>query len=173
MYYLLPVIAFVNVYESNINIHVFMEVIGFQMVLSLILMLMAALIAKSLKLDKGLSATFKNSIVLINSGNYGVPMSELVFATNPLGMTIQIIVMTIQNIITYTYGLFNSVSARYEGAGLLKQFLKMPIIYALFLGILFQLLQIKVPAFLWSPIQSAADAFLAIALLTLGAHCLY
>lgn len=120
-----------------------------------------------------MAANLKNSIVLVNSGNYGLPVSELVFSTNPLGMTIQIIVMTIQNFITYTYGLFNSVAAKHEGTGILVKLIKMPILYALLLAVLFQAFQIKIPAFIWNPVESAADAFLAIALLSLGAQIAY
>ncbi|WP_249869158.1 AEC family transporter [Oceanobacillus saliphilus] len=173
MYYLLPVIAFVNVYQSEIDIQVFMEVIGFQLLLCLILMAGSALAAKMLKLDRGMTANFKNSIVLLNSGNYGLPVSELVFQTNPLGMTIQIIVMTIQNFVTYTYGLFNSVAAKHDGKGIFIILLKMPILYALLLAVLFQAFQINIPAFIWNPIESASAAFLAIALLSLGAQIAY
>src|SRR5690625_1937866 len=169
-YYLLPVVGFVNIYESKIDGKVFLEVIGFQLFLSVMLMLLSASFAKLLKLDKGMTANFKNSIVLMNSGNFGLPVSQLVFQANPLGMTIQIIVMTVQNFITYTYGLFNSVAVKTEGSKVMYEFLKMPMLYALLLGLLFQTFQIKIPLFLWNPIESVADAFLAIALLSLGAQ---
>lgn len=173
MYYLLPVVGFVNMYESQIDGKIFLEVISFQLLLALLLMVFSAAVAKLLKLNRGMTANFKNSIVLVNSGNYGLPVSQLVFSSNPLGMTIQIIVMTVQNFITYTYGLFNSVSVHRKDSKAMLEFLKMPMLYALLLGLLFQFLQIKIPAFLWNPIQSAADAFLAIALLALGAQVAY
>lgn len=169
-YYLLPTVGFVNVYESDIDGKVFLEIIGFQFVLCVLLMIISSLLAKMLKLDKGMSANFKNSIVLVNSGNYGLPVSQLVFAGNPLGMTIQIVVMTIQNFVTYTYGLFNSVSVNHQGSKVIYEFLKMPMLYALMLGLLFQTFDIGIPAFIWNPIENIADAFLAIALLSLGAQ---
>lgn len=79
MYYLLPVVAFVNVYQSNIDIQIFIGVIGFQFVLCLILMIGAALLSKILKLDKAMAANLKNSIVLVNSGNYGLPSKRTCF----------------------------------------------------------------------------------------------
>src|SRR5690606_40335002 len=60
-------------------------------------------------------------------------LSQLVFQANPLGMTIQIIVMIIQNFITNTYGLLNSVSVHNKGTKALYEFLKMPMLYALIL----------------------------------------
>jgi len=170
MYYLLPTVGFVNVYQSKIDGGIFFKVVVFQLSLALLLMVISSLLARVMKLNKGMSANFKNSIVLVNSGNYGLPVSQLVFQHNPLGMTIQIIVMTVQNFITYTYGLFNSISTRHQGSKLLAELLKMPMLYALILGFLFQFFNVKIPQFLWNPIQDISDAFLALALLTLGAQ---
>lgn len=169
-YYLLPVVGFVNIYESDINGKILVEIVGFQIVFSVLLMVISSFLGKVLKLDKGMSANFKNSIVLMNSGNFGLPVSQLVFSANPLGMTIQIIITAIQNFITYTYGLLNSVTVNNKGSKALYEFLKMPMLYALILGLLFQGLKIKIPAFLWHPIKSIDEAFLTIALLTLGAQ---
>lgn len=173
MFYLLPTVGFVNIYKSEIDGKVFLEVIGFQLLLLLLLMVLSAGIAKIMKLDKGMAANFKNSIVLMNSGNYGLPVSQLIFQANPLGMTIQIIIMAIQNFITYTYGLLNSVTVNNRSSKALLEFLKMPMLYALLLGLAFQAFHIKIPVFLWNPIENVANAFLAIALLALGAQVAY
>lgn len=169
-YYLLPVVGFVNIYQNKIDLKVFLEIISFQLILCMILIIISAQLVKILKLDKGSGANLKNSIVLMNSGNYGLPVSQLVFQGNPLGMTIQIVVMIIQNFITYTYGLLNSVSVHHSGSKAFYEFLKMPMLYALFLGVAFQAFHIKIPLFLWNPIENIADAFLAVALLSLGAQ---
>lgn len=63
-------------------------------------MIISAAISKTAKFDKGLSSTFKNSIVLNNAGNFGLPVSQLVFQHNPLGASIQIVVMIFQNLLT-------------------------------------------------------------------------
>lgn len=168
--YLLPTVGFVNLYQSKINAGIFINIIWFQLLLSILLMFFSAILAKILKLDKGMSANFKNSIVLMNSGNYGLPVSQLVFQGNPIGLTVQIIVMAIQNFITYTYGLLNCVSVRYKGANAIIEFLKMPMLYALIAGLMFQIFNIKIPLFLWKPLENVADAFLAMALLSLGAQ---
>src|SRR5699024_3346262 len=169
-FYLLPVVGFVNIYKSEIDGKVFLEIIGFQLLLCLLLILMSTMFAKLIKLDEGMSANFKNSIVLMNTGNFGLPVSQLVFHSNPLGMTLQVIIMTIQNFITYTYGLLNSVSVENKGTKVIYEFLKMPMLYALILGLVLQSLHIKIPTFLWNPLENVASAFLAIALLSLGAQ---
>src|SRR5699024_3407807 len=133
-------------------------------------MVYGAIMSKILKLDRGMTANFKNSIVLMNSGNYGLPVSQLVFQSHPLGLTVQVIVMTIQNFVTFTYGLLNSVSVHYQGSQMIKEFFKMPMLYALILGVGFQYFQIMIPEFLWQPLVNVSDAFLAMALFALGAQ---
>ena len=173
-YLLLPVVAFVNVYESEIGLGILFDVLFFQAILSILLMIFSYLVVKTLKLDRGMSALYKNSVVLINSGNFGIPVSQMLFSQHPLGMTIQIIVMLIQNFITYAYGLLNSVSVHAKSRGAaFGQFLKLPMLYALLLGVFLKAIHLELPNFIWEPLENLSDAFLAIALLTLGAQLAY
>ncbi|MFS0689449.1 AEC family transporter [Sporosarcina sp. 179-K 8C2 HS] len=169
-YCLMPAAVFINLYKTEIDVQVLFEIVGYLFAFSLSLIVVTAIISKLLKLDKGESAIFKNSISLINSGNYGIPVSQLLFQANPLGISIQIIVMVFQNVLTYTYGLYNLISATKTGLEILRSLLKMPIIHAMILGSLLNWLQVPIPNFIWSPISHLADAFLAIALVLLGAQ---
>ena len=169
-YCLMPAAVFINLYETEIDVQVLIEIIGYLIAFSLLIIVVTSIIGKLLKLDKGETAIFKNSISLINSGNYGIPVSQLLFQANPLGISIQIIVMVFQNILTYTYGLYNLISATKSGLEIIKALLKMPIIHAMILGGLLNWMQAPIPAFLWTPISHLADAFLAIALILLGAQ---
>ncbi|MBO1514553.1 AEC family transporter [Metabacillus bambusae] len=167
---LLPTLSFVNIYETSLKGEILVRILGFLTIQNLILMLLSAMLAKVFKFDQSLSATFKNSVVLNNSGNFGLPVSQLVFHENPLGTSIQVVVTIFQNFITYTYGLMTSVSVNTKGLGAMKEFFKNPIIYALLLGMIFNALTIKIPFFIWRPIDDISNAFLAIALITLGAQ---
>ena len=169
-YLLMPALSFVNIYQNEIDAHTLLHVLSFLIIQSLCLMALSAGIAKAAKFDNSLSATFKNSVVLVNSGNFGLPISQLVFHQNPLGLSIQIIVLIFQNLLTYTYGLYNSVSVNTRGLQAMKVFLKNPVIYAFLAGLLCHSLSIQIPGFIWTPIENLAAAFLAIALVTLGAQ---
>ncbi len=169
-YCLMPAAVFTNLYETNIEMKVLLEIIGYLLLFSLSLMIISSLVSKIFKFENEDSAIFKNSVVLINSGNYGIPVSQLLFQANPLGISIQIIVMVFQNIITYTYGLYNLISMTKSGLEILKELLKLPIIYAMILGGLLNGLQINVPEALLIPMNHLANAFLAIALILLGAQ---
>jgi malate permease and related proteins len=170
VYFLLPAVCFVNIYESKMSSELISQTLVFLLLFNILLILTSMFIAKANKFDRKLTATFKNSMVLSNSGNYGLPVSELVFAANPAGMSIQIIVSIFQNLLTFTYGFFNSVSADSSGREILRKIMRLPVIYALLLAILLKWLRIEIPQFLWKPIENSSNAFLAVALVTLGAQ---
>lgn len=170
VYFLLPAVCFVNIYESNMSSKLISRTLLFLTLFNILLILTSMVIAKVNRFDRKLAATFKNSMVLSNSGNYGLPVSDLVFAANPGGMSIQIIVSIFQNLLTFTYGFFNSVSAESSGRDILRKIMSLPVIYALLLAILLKWFHIDIPQFLWKPIENASNAFLAVALVTLGAQ---
>jgi malate permease and related proteins len=172
-YFLMPCVSFVNIYQNNVGGETLLHILTFLVLQGLSLMIISALISKAAKFENSLASTFKNSVVLNNSGNFGLPVSQLVFQHNPIGSSIQIIVMIFQNLLTYTYGLLNSVSVDNSGVKAMREFLKNPVIYAFLLGLLFHLYHIKLPTFIWTPIENTSNAFLAVALVTLGAQSAY
>jgi malate permease and related proteins len=169
-YCLMPAAVFTNIYETEIQFKVLLDIIGYLLIFSLCSMILGSLASKLMKLDKGETAIVKNSIVLMNAGNYGLPVSQLLFHSNPLGLSIQIIVLVFQNMMTYTYGLYNLISASKTGWQIIKSFLQLPIIYAIILGGLLHALQINIPDFVWVPVDQLANSLIAIALILLGAQ---
>jgi predicted permease len=169
-YLLMPAVGFTSTYGSTLGGNIFVYIISFLAIQNLFLIGVSTGISKVFKFENRLSATFKNSVVLINSGNFGLPVSQLVFQHNPLGLSIQVVFMIFQNLLTYTYGLYNSLSVDSKGFQAMKIFLRNPVFYAFLLGIFLQATSIKIPEFIWTPIENTSNAFLAIALITLGAQ---
>ncbi|WP_019415347.1 AEC family transporter [Paenisporosarcina sp. TG20] len=169
-YCFMPAAVFMNIYKTDIDFQVLLEIIGYLLIFSFCLMIVSLLISKVLKLDKGEAGVFNNSVVLMNSGNYGIPVSQLIFQGNPLGISIQIIMVVFQNIITFTYGLYNLVSATKSGLDILRALLLLPIIHAMIFGGLLNAFHIPIPKFLLIPMNQLSNAFIAVALILLGAQ---
>ncbi|SOC42421.1 AEC family transporter [Ureibacillus acetophenoni] len=169
-YCFMPVAVFMNLYETSVNLNVLTQVAIFIFLFIGANIILSHYIAKLLKLNRTESAVFKNSVVLINSGNYGIPVAQLVFQTQPIGVAIQVILVIFQNVTTYTYGLYNLISATKSGIEIVKDFVKMPILHALIIGVSLNILNIKLPETLVIPLNHIADGFIAIALITLGAQ---
>lgn len=169
-YCLIPAAVFMNLYHTVLDVDALLDVLLFVVLFTSLLMFAGYSFSKMLRLDRQQTAVLKNSIVLINSGNYGLPVSQLVFHNNPLGVSIQIVLIVYQNLLTYSYGLYNLVSSTQSGREIIRQFLRMPIIHALWLGALLNIVKIDIPNFLELPVSHLADAFIAVALITLGAQ---
>ncbi|HDR4455282.1 TPA: AEC family transporter [Bacillus cereus] len=169
-YCLMPAAVFMNIYDISIETGLLLQIIYYLMLYSLSLIIVSHFISKTLKLEKGESAALKNSISLMNSGNYGLPVSQLIFSHNPVGVSIQIFIVIFQNILTYSYGIYNLLSATKTIGSIIQSFLRLPVLHALVLGVLFQSFKIQIPNSIFLPLNQLANSFVAIAIILLGAQ---
>ncbi|MEK4384410.1 AEC family transporter [Solibacillus sp. FSL W7-1464] len=169
-YCFMPAAVFINIYETSIEVSVLGQITIFIILFIGAQMLLSQMLAKLLKLDRKESAVFKNSVVLINSGNYGIPVAQMIFATQPIGVAIQVILVIFQNMTTYTYGLYNLISSTKSGIAIVRDFLKMPIVHALIIGAALNYFHVPIPETFSIPLEHIADGFVAVALITLGAQ---
>lgn len=170
----LPVVIFTNISAMEVESSVLLDVGAFLIIQFLLLALLAGVCAKLFGMDAKLTAIFKNSVVLMNSGNFGLPVSQLVFASNPLGVSIQIIVLMFQNFLTFTYGIFTSATTQKSGIKEnMDPLFKTPTIYALALGLMFYIFNLSLPKAAEQVLNQIAAGFTALALLVLGAQIAY
>lgn len=170
LYFIVPGIMFINLYETTFSLEVFVYVFLFFVLSTTLLYAVAALAARLFRLNRVKSRVTINGALLQNSGNYGIPVNNLVFHGDPFGASIQIWIMTLQNMFTFTYGVF-VMQKKPAGFGqVLLQYVKMPVFFALVLGLGFNLGNVALPNFVLIPIRYIGDAMVAVALFTLGAQ---
>ncbi|SMC93259.1 AEC family transporter [Sporomusa malonica] len=170
LYFYLPALTFVKIYEAKATPWLLLSVFGFLIIHFSILCLLGMIVSKLSKHNQKMVASFSNSIALTNNGNVGIPVNDLAFHHNPLAMSIQMIVVLFEIFVTFTYGLINASAA---SVGLKKtalQFVKLPILYTFILGLIFNIFQVKIPDFIWIPINTVSSGMLAIALVSIGAQ---
>ena len=171
IYFFLPIVCFFNIYNTSFEKTVIINIILYVVLYNVCLIVLAILYGKRLNLTFEESATFKNGAVLSNSANYGIPVSNLVFKTDPVGTSVQVIIAVIQNVLTYTWGFLNASSVNGKiSKEQIKKMLKIPIIYGLVLAVIMKLFNLPIPSVLQIPLKQIDDGFIAIALLTLGAQ---
>ncbi|NMO95198.1 AEC family transporter [Paenibacillus lemnae] len=171
-YYITPAAVFMSMYESEMSPELLGTVVLFYTIYVLILYLIGRFTSKRLKFTRGMQAAFTNSLILDNSGNYGLPVNDLAFRGDPMAGSVQALIMSLQSLLTFTYGVISIQGAKTEG--LYRQaligFLKMPVPYALILGLVLHALYVPLPEFVLRPLIYADQSLVAIALLTLGAQ---
>ncbi|GGN98227.1 AEC family transporter [Saccharibacillus kuerlensis] len=171
-YYITPAVVFMSLYQSNISFELLGSVALFYSLYIGILYIMSFALTRSLKYSSGMKAAFTNSVLLDNSGNYGLPINQLVFAASPLAASIQALIMSFQSLLTFTYGVISIQGAKLSGnyRSVIIGFLKMPVPYALVLGFAFHVFSVPLPNFVTQPLSYIQNSMVAIALLTLGAQ---
>ncbi|KRG15992.1 AEC family transporter [Lederbergia galactosidilytica] len=170
IYYLSPALIFIKLYESVFSPAIFFGVIFFCLLFVFLLYVLSSLVAKFSKMEKAKKLTFTNSVVFYNSANYGIPVNDLVFKHDPFAMSIQVIVVAFQNTFLFSYGVVSLKSMTMGKWRAILDYFKMPLFYAMTLGILLNIFHVSLPEFLLTPISYISNALIAIALLTLGAQ---
>lgn len=170
IYFLVPGFIFVKLSSTQISANLFGNIFLFFILYVVLLYTVSHFVGKMIGLEKGEKTTFSNSVMFFNSGNYGVPVNDLVFKSDPLAMSIQVIMLTLQNIFLFSYGIFSLQSIQVGKLKAALGYFKMPVLYAMLAGVATNIFNIPVPSFIWVPATYIANAMIALALLTLGAQ---
>lgn len=168
--YVMPAFIFMSLYESDIDFSLLLNVMFFLGVFAVVTFIITRIIGKFMGLDKGQKVLFTNSNLFYNAGNYGVPVNDLVFKSDPFAMTIQVMLVVFQNMLAYSYGIFSLNSENVGKMKALLGYFKMPIFYGLLFGLIFNFFDLSVPG----PVESALDymrnAMIGMVLFILGAQ---
>ncbi|NLV64239.1 MAG: AEC family transporter, partial [Clostridiaceae bacterium] len=150
LYAFVPLFIFVSIYTTEFRSDMIIAA-AVVIVIMLINRLLGFLIGRTRKYDQSLTNAFTNSIMFYNSGNFGIPLITMVFSSKlfqvngetpylDYALTIQIIVLIIQNTTTNTIGVFNANRAGGSIKEALKKTLNMPSIYFVVLAFVLKLI---------------------------------
>jgi len=170
IYYFVPGITFVKLYEANFSVGLLIDVLTFFLLFMILLYGLAYGLNFILKNESGKRTAFTNSILFYNSANYGVPVNDLAFTHDPFAMTIQILILVLQNVLTFSYGIISVQSVNKNAMKALLGYFKTPIFYAILLGVIFNAFHISLPRFVMVPANYIGNALVSVSLLTLGAQ---
>lgn len=170
IYFIVPGFIFLKLYETTFSLSLFISVLSFFSFFVVLLYVISLIVSKVFRYSKSVRASFTNSILFYNSGNYGVPVNDLVFKHDPFAMSIQVIILTFQNILTFSWGIFTLKAVDGNKLSAVIGYFKMPVLYAMVFGISLNVTNVDVPEFILIPADYIADSMVAIALVTLGAQ---
>jgi len=175
-YFFVPALMFVKLYETEIKLEL-INVVWF----GGLMIIIQGLISRVISLIRGHSASMTNaltnSLILYNSGNFGLPLVMLVFRDTPYfayAVSIQIIILMVQNLATNTLGFYFAGRGQLDLKENLIKILRLPSIYAIILALIIKNLPFDVRGFfLWPAIEYAQNGLVPVALLALGTQLYY
>jgi len=164
-YILAPAIIFNLAFTTTLTTRELLEIGGlFTLVMTLVGVFALALF--SLKPFREHRTALVTNAAFSNCGNYGIPLMLLTFGEQ--GVTINAVNFLLLTITIYTVGLFLISKGNASIATALKNLLKAPVLYAVIIALAMRLLGIGLPRQIALPAKLLADAFVPMALLTLG-----
>lgn len=183
-YFIIPAIIYVNVVTSKLGGAGVALVVGFTVALWVTMAGLTLLLAWLRGVPRDQRAALLLTTVLHNSGNYGLPLQKLAFRPYGLGdraVANQTFVMITQNFITFTLGiLIVGGGGRNTWRQNVRHMLRFPPIYALAAALITtQIVVLLGDAAgpvrhalrpLWDVLVYVKGAFVALALVTLGAQ---
>lgn len=167
-YGLIPALLFVNIYNSQLNSKLISTIMLFTISLFTIQLIYTTFLSRFLGYKQSVRKAFINSVVLFNSGNYGIPLISLLFK-DTYAVSILVILMVVQNVMVNTVGIYNSSSGNGKSIKeVLMSIVKLPMIYVIVLAFVLRGQSISVPAPLMSTITILSKGMVPVALMTLG-----
>lgn len=163
-----PALVFVKLYESEMNLHILMQVLLFFVLFFSLLFASVEVIIRLKKMQHGMRIAMRNSVIFYNSANYALPLNQTVFGGNAYTLSIQIVIMILQTLIPNTYGIYSLNAHKSTWKATMKTILSLPVIYAIPIALLLRYFHLPVPGSIHIPLQYISNAFMATALLTLG-----
>ena len=168
LYLMSPFLAFRTFYTNELTMDYFYIVL-FSLLLTTILLIVVWITAVSMKATRSQLSAMILGGVFMNSGNYGAPV--VLFAFGAVGFDYAVIMMVFQGLLMNTVGIFFASMGGEEKSTLgqsAQRVIRMPLIYAAFLGIALQLVSIPIPTAVMEAISLVADASIPTVMLVLG-----
>jgi hypothetical protein len=169
-YLVIPSLVFTKIYSTPLDGAQILTIFLFGIAIIISMFVLSFIISRVRGHSKTMTASFQLSTMFMNSGNYGLPVVELVFSADPFATSVQVIVLITQNVFNYTLGIFLVSRSSMPLSSALKQMLSYPMLYAIVLGLLLGRLDIPIWEPIWIPLTKMASALIPLALFTLGAQ---
>ncbi len=171
VYVFIPSTMIVKLYRIPIRLDILTPV-AFTVIFVISLSIACSIVARLKRYSDSRKNAFKNAVMFYNSGNLGLPLITLVFASTPVleyAISNQIMILMSQNLLNYTLGFYNAARGKMDFRSAVKAVLKMPVIYTILLILLLKVIPYDMQDFfLWPAVEYASDAMVAVNLSILG-----
>jgi len=168
-YIIIPALLFVSMYNAKIDRDVAIKISLHSLIIFVLLYILSIAVCKIFKYDKRTTSSFANSICLYNSGNFCLPLVQILY-NNPIAVSVQIVIMTVQSIVTNTVGIYSISSGEKSVKDGILEVMKVPMIYCIIIALALRGTGIKVAEPIMNSMSSLGSAMVPVALISLGAQ---
>ena len=165
LYFFSPVLVFVSTYEAKLSAE-HLSIALFGVIITVITGIITWATVKMARFDRVTGAGFSLGTMMVNSGNYGLPL--ILFAFGRTGLAYATFYFSVTMLILQTTAIFIAARGRAHTRDALLSVVKMPVLYAVLAGILCNQTGIAVSEPLWKALSVASGAAIPVMLVVLG-----
>ncbi|AGK54090.1 hypothetical protein B1NLA3E_11700 [Bacillus sp. 1NLA3E] len=142
LYIMLPALTFHTFFTIKLNVQI-LYAAAVSILLMIALMAITRVVSRMLRYDAVGESSMMLVTVFMNSGNYGAPI--VLFAFGRPGFEFAVLIMVFHLILMSIFGVYLASRGKQSASTSFKNILKMPSVYAMVLGLLFQALHFQMP----------------------------
>lgn len=165
LYLMTPFLVFRSFYENKVD-STYVYILIYGVFLSLIIICLVKGLGRLVGFSNSLTSALILSTAFMNNGNFGSPIILLAFGQKAFQYAVTI--MVLHTIIMSTLGIYYAARGQSDLKSAFLSVVKMPIVHAVFLSIIWKYLNLPMPSNLYKVINMVADAAIPTIMLVLG-----
>jgi len=165
-YILTPSLVFDSLFRIQIAWQDLGRVLGFFLAMVATLLILGVIISRALGWGRAMTSAFILTLVLVNNGNYGIPLNQ--FAFGEVGSQLAVLFYTANAIFANTIGVLIASSGNTDVRMALKGLLRVPMIYATAAALLLRALSLEPPLPFMRAVGLLGNAAVPVMMMILG-----
>ena len=165
LYFFTPALIFNSAYRTLLS-REYVTIGIFAVVITALMALVTWVLIRVMRYDRLTGSAFALGVLFVNAGNYGLPL--ILFAFGQEGLARAALYFAVSAILTQTLAVFIAARGRADVRAALLNVLKMPLVYAVTLGLAFNLAGLVVPEPIMKSVDLVSGAAVPVMLTILG-----
>ncbi len=142
LYLFTPALLFGSMYRAKLGSE-FFDIAAFAFIVTVLMGIITGLVVRVMRYDRPTASAFALSVLFVNAGNYGLPL--VLFAFGEEGLARAVVFFTVSAVLTQTLAVFIAAGGQASVVPALKNVFALPLVYAVILGLIFNMSGLTVP----------------------------
>jgi len=167
LYFFTPALIFGSAYRTPLSGE-YVTLGSFALIITALMGGVTWALVKIMRYDRLTASGFALGVLFVNAGNYGLPL--ILFAYGQPGLARAAVYFAVSAILTQTLAIFIAARGRASARAALLNVFKMPLVYAVTLGLVLNLTGLTVPEPIMKSVDLAGGAAVPLMLTILGSE---
>jgi len=165
-YLFAPALVFDSLAHSSVGGAEYAQIAAVLLLTTAVLWVLGEVAARLLRLEGPVRSAFLLTLLLMNAGNYGLPVTQFAFGDD--GLARAVLFLTVSATLSASLGVYLAARGRASAWLALRRVAGVPMVYAAALGLIFNLFHLTLPDPLLKAVRLLGQATVPVFLVVLG-----